>query len=164
MIKERIRATYHRLPYKALPVKVTKILVMESASELNCFPNKHGISKYYSPRQILHKKSLDYDHDCKYYFGQCVQAHEETTNTQAGRTKEALYMRPIEGGHQVYSLATDEVTRCTKVTPLPVPPSVIEAVNGVAAKQKQKGLRITAKNGTVQYPGFPVYASCVTHP
>ena len=49
VIKERIRATYHRLPYKALPVKVMKILVMESASKLNYFPNKHGISKYCSP-------------------------------------------------------------------------------------------------------------------
>ena len=126
-----------------------KILVMESASKLNYFPNKHGISKYYSPRQILLKRSLDYDHDCKYYFGQCVQAHEETTNTQAGCTKEALCMRPIEGGHQVYSPATDEVTRCTKVTPLPVPPSVIDAVNDIAAKQKQKGSHITARNGTV---------------
>ena len=100
-LKERIRATYHRLPYKALPVKVMKILVMESASKLNYFPNKHGISKYYSPRQILHKRSLDCEHDCKYYFGQYVQAHEETTNTQKGRTKEAPCMRPIEGGHQV---------------------------------------------------------------
>ena len=60
-------------------------------------------------------------------------------------------MRPIEGGHQVYSLATDEVTRCTKVTPLPVPPSVIDAVNNIAAQQKQKGLRITARNGAVLY-------------
>ena len=126
-----------------------KVLVMESASKLNYFPNKHGISKCYSRRQILHKQSLDYKHDCKYYFGQCVQAHKETTNTQAGHTKEALCMRPIEGGHQVYSLATDEVTRCVKVTPLPVPPSVIKAANNIAAKQKQKGSRITARDGTV---------------
>ena len=55
VIKERIRATYHRLPYKALPVKVMKILVVESASKLNYFPNEHGISKCYSPRQILLK-------------------------------------------------------------------------------------------------------------
>ena len=59
VIKERIRATYHRRPYKAPPVKVMKILVMESASKLNYFPNKHGISKCYSPRQILLKRSLE---------------------------------------------------------------------------------------------------------
>ena len=47
LIKERIRATYHRLPFQALPIKVMKVLVMESAKKPNFFPNKHGISKYF---------------------------------------------------------------------------------------------------------------------
>ena len=35
VLKERIRATYHRLPFKALPIKVMKLLVMETARKLN---------------------------------------------------------------------------------------------------------------------------------
>ena len=57
-IKERVRATFHRLPYKALPKPIMKVLVLESARKLNYFPNKHGISPHYSPRQIVHQQTL----------------------------------------------------------------------------------------------------------
>ena len=152
-LKERIRATYHRLPYKALPTKALKVLVMESAKKPNYFPNKHGISKYFSPRQILHRENLDYEKHCKYYFGQYVQAHDEPQplNSQEARTLDALYMRPLPLGHQVYDLTTDELVTRHKVTPLPVPNHVIEAVNNIAAKQGHKGLKIQAKDGTVLY-------------
>ena len=59
VFKERIRSTYHCPPFKALPKAVMKALVMESAKKLNFFPNKYGISNYYSPRQIVHWVTLD---------------------------------------------------------------------------------------------------------
>ena len=55
-LKERIRATYHRLPYKAIPKTIMKTLVTESAQKMNYFPAKHGISKYFSPRMIVHRQ------------------------------------------------------------------------------------------------------------
>ena len=152
-LKERIRAAYHRLPYKALPIKVMKVLVMDSARKPNFFPNKYGISKYFSPRQLLHRLSLDYDKHCKYYLGQYVQAHDEPEprNSQQARTIDALYLRPVAGGHEVYNLATDSIITRVKVTPLPVPQHVIDTVNRIADRQHQKGLRITAYNGRVLY-------------
>ena len=50
VIKERVRATYHRLPYRHLTRTLVKILVTESAKKLNFFPAKNGVSQYYSPR------------------------------------------------------------------------------------------------------------------
>jgi ribosome-interacting GTPase 1 len=44
VIKERVRATFHRLPYKQITKTMTKILVMEAAKRLNFFPAKQGIS------------------------------------------------------------------------------------------------------------------------
>ena len=131
VLKERIRATYHRLPFKALPIKVMKLLVMETARKLNYFPNQCGISQYYSPRQILHKESLDYDRHCRYHLGQYVQAHDdrEPKNDQNPRTLDALYIRPVDSGHDVYSLSTGEIFNRARVTPLPITPSVIDAVN-----------------------------------
>ena len=35
VIKERVRAHYHRLPYKQLTKKMTKVLVMDAAKKLN---------------------------------------------------------------------------------------------------------------------------------
>jgi hypothetical protein len=48
-IKERIRAAYHRLPYKAIPRIMINYLAMIQAKKLNVFPVKGGVSKYYSP-------------------------------------------------------------------------------------------------------------------
>ena len=44
---------------------------------INMFPAKHGVSAYYSPEAIITQKSLDYDRDCKYSFGEYVQACHE---------------------------------------------------------------------------------------
>jgi hypothetical protein len=38
---------------------------MESTKKLNFFPNRHGVSKHYSPRMILHHENLDYDRHYK---------------------------------------------------------------------------------------------------
>jgi hypothetical protein len=77
VIKEWIRATYHRLPYDHLPCIMVKVLVNDSAQKLNFFPAKNGISQYYSPRMILHQRNLNYDMHCQYAFGTYVQAHDE---------------------------------------------------------------------------------------
>jgi hypothetical protein len=94
VIKERIRATYHRLPYDHLPRIMVKVLVNDSAKKLNFFPAKNGISQYYSPRMILHQQNLDYDKHCRYAFGTYVQAHDEPnpSNTNAPHTLDCIYL------------------------------------------------------------------------
>jgi hypothetical protein len=57
VIKERVRATFHHLPYKHLPRLMVKMLVSEAAKKLNFFPAKYEVSPYYSPRMILHQKN-----------------------------------------------------------------------------------------------------------
>ena len=42
VMKERIRATYHQLPFDALPRVVMQVLVAEVASKLNYFPSNGG--------------------------------------------------------------------------------------------------------------------------
>ena len=60
VIKERVQATYHRLPYNHLPRLLIKTLIMELAKKLNFFPAKNGVSPYFSPRMILHQRTLDF--------------------------------------------------------------------------------------------------------
>ena len=52
-IKERIRATFQRLPYKAIPRIMIRYLAMVSGMQMNFFPAKGGVSTYYSPRMIM---------------------------------------------------------------------------------------------------------------
>jgi hypothetical protein len=96
-IKERIRAAYRRLPYKALPRQLIQYLVQTQASQLNLFPAKGGISLYYSPRTILGLPTLDYVKHCTVPFGAYVQANHKTnqTNSNASQTIDAIYFRPV---------------------------------------------------------------------
>jgi hypothetical protein len=93
-IKERVRAAYHQLPYKALPRQLIQNLVTTQASKLNLFLAKGGISPYYSPRTILGLPPLDYDKHCAVPFGAYIQASHETnqTNSNAARTIDAIYL------------------------------------------------------------------------
>jgi hypothetical protein len=97
-IQERVRATYHRLPYDDLPRTMVKYPVMESAKQLNYFPNKNGVSKYYSPRMILHQENINYDRHCEYHFGEYVLAHDDPkrTNTNASRALDCIYLRALD--------------------------------------------------------------------
>ena len=56
---------------------LVKYLATESTKKLNFFLAKHGISKYYSPRMILHHQNLDYNKHCKSSIGQYVIAHDK---------------------------------------------------------------------------------------
>ncbi|KAG7361761.1 hypothetical protein IV203_036862 [Nitzschia inconspicua] len=63
-IKERVRATYHSLPFKAVPKLFIKEPMAETANKLNFFPPKNGVSEYNSPREILSHQQLDYTKNC----------------------------------------------------------------------------------------------------
>ncbi|KAL7556597.1 hypothetical protein ACA910_003488 [Epithemia clementina (nom. ined.)] len=69
IIKERVRATFHRLPFTKITKIMTQILVMECAKQLNFFPPKDSVSTQYSPRMILHHEPLDYQRHCGTPFG-----------------------------------------------------------------------------------------------
>ena len=45
LIKERVRAAYHQLPYERLPKKLLIAMAMQATTKLNYFPAKHGASE-----------------------------------------------------------------------------------------------------------------------
>ena len=112
VLKERVRAVYHRIPYDRLPRVMVIMMVTEAARKLNFFPAKYGVSKYYSPRMIMHHQNLDYEKHCKFSFGTYVQAHDEPqpSNTQQARTLDCIYLRPAanaQGGHECFHIPTN---------------------------------------------------------
>ncbi len=157
VIKERVRASYHRLPYQHLPRLMVKLLVSESAKKLNFFPAKHGVSPYYSPRMILHQRHLDYAKHCQYAFGTYVQAHEEPSpsNTNAPRTLDCIYLRyndNLQGGHQLLHLPTNSLITRRQVTPVPITPAIINQVHALATQEQMpKGLKLANRTGQLFY-------------
>ena len=157
VIKERVRATYHRLPYIHLTRMLVKMLVTESAKKLNFFPAKNGVSQYYSPRMILHQRSLDYSRHCQYAMGTYVQAHDEPTvsNTNAPRSLDCIYLRyndNAQGGHELLHLPTNAVIKRRTVTPVPITPAIIKQVHALAAQERMpEGLKIENRTGQLFY-------------
>jgi len=157
VIKERVRATFHGLPYQSIPKIMVITLVMESARKLNMFPPKDGLSDVYSPRAILHQVPLDYKKHCSVPFGTYVQANNEAkpTNSQKPRTLDCIYLKPTDnpqGGHQVLDLSTGRTRERPIVHKIPVTEHVIQRVNALAKRQHMPmGLKVQAKDNTVLY-------------
>jgi hypothetical protein len=155
VIKERFRATFHRLPFTKLPATMVKILAMESTKKLNFFPPSNGLSPYYSPRMIIHQENLDFHKHCMIPFGTYIQAHNEPVNlnSQHPRTLDCVYLRYLnnkQGGHELLDLQTGSIITRRQVTPLPMTRNVIEMVHTRADKDKMpSGLKITTKHGMV---------------
>ena len=129
---------------------------MECTKKLNFFPPKGGISKYYSPREILHHQKLDYGKHCTIPQFSYVQAHDEPnpTNSQAPRSIDCIYLRPLsnaQGGHELLNLLTGRVITRRKVTIIPMPTTVIKAVEDMAASDGIKSLQLKTKSGSILY-------------
>jgi hypothetical protein len=156
-IKERIRAAYHRLPYKAIPQIMINYLAMIQANQLNLFPTKGGVSKYYySPRMILNQTNLDYTKHCVVPFGAYVQANHESTKTSSNvtRTLDMIYLRPAQnqqGGHELMDLNSGQLISRNVVQEVAVTDVVIKAVENMAYQQGFKSLKFKNRNGVIYH-------------
>ena len=157
VIKERFRATFHRLPFTKLPSVMVKIFAMEVTKKLNFFPPRGGVSPYYSPRMILHQQNLEYNKHCAIAFGTYVQAHHEptATNSQSPRTLDCIYLRYVDnlqGGHQLLDLRTGKTIKRRTVTQVPITQHVIDLVHEMADNDgMQAGLKIETRSGKILF-------------
>jgi hypothetical protein len=125
---------------------MVKYLVMESAKQLNYFPNKNGVSKYYN---------IDYERHCEYRIGEYVLAHDEPkrTNTNAPQALDCIYLRALDSiqeGHELLHLQTNSVIKRRKLTKRVLTPSIIRMVYRlVEIDEMPKGLKIANRADTL---------------
>ena len=157
-IKERVRVNFYQLPFKCLPQVLVIILVTEATKKLNYVPARHGISKYYSPRMIVHKTGLNYKKHCEFTTGSYVQANhddQKKKNTNAPRTLDGIYLRyntAHQGGHEILHLPTYKIISRSFCTKIPMTKQVIEHVDAIGYKQKMpSGLKIDNRYNTTLY-------------
>ncbi|MGC9237926.1 MAG: hypothetical protein ACP5GF_13725, partial [Thiomonas sp.] len=156
-IAERIRCAYHNLPYKAILKLMLCYLSMVSTKQLNLFPAKGGVSSYLSPHVILGGRNIDYNKHCQVPFGAYVQAVQENNpkNTNAPRTIDAIYLRPvdnIQGGHELMDLNSGRLITRPRVVEIPITNLVIKAVEAMAEEQGIKSLKLQNRRKTIFYP------------
>jgi hypothetical protein len=87
-------------------------------------------------------------------FGAYVQANHETnqTNSNAARTRDAIYLRPainMQGGHELYDLNSNRVITRARVTQIPVTDEVIRATERIAKDQGFKTLKFKNRKGAI---------------
>ena len=106
------------------------------------------MSNYFSPHNILQKRSIDYQKHLEHSFGSYVIAsHEEKIkNNPKPRGLDAIYIRPaknLQGGHEVMDLATGRVITRPKVTPMRMTNLVVNHVNNMAKKQGLRSMKFS---------------------
>ena len=82
---------------------------------MNASPATNGISTVHSPREIVLKRSVDFDLHCRASFGQYIHAHIEAkkTNDMNGQMFSALYLG-LTGNLQGIVKAWDINSGCVK--------------------------------------------------
>jgi hypothetical protein len=95
------------------------------------------VSEMFSPRAIIVRSTIIYQHHCKLEFGMYVQTHEQHDSSMDTRTTGAIALRPTrnsQGGFYFYSLNTGRVVRRNHWTVLPMPGEVIIRIHEIAQR------------------------------
>ena len=142
VIKERVRATKHTLPFKVIPLIMLVELVYFCIFWLNAFPPKSGVSSTHSPCKIITGQQVEFKKHCKLPFGAYVQTHEEPTpsNTQQARTIGAIALGPtgnLQGSYKFLNLRSGKRITRRNWTQLPMPQEVIDRVNQLGVNDGQ---------------------------
>ena len=105
--------------------------------EVDFFPSKGKVIKYYSPRMIMHQENHDFTKPCQISFGAYVQPHNEPNqkNSQHPRTIDYIYLRYVDsmqGGHHSLDLTTGNKIKRRNITQKPITKNVINLVHTLA--------------------------------
>jgi hypothetical protein len=138
-----IKSMWSTLPFIKVPKRIIVELINFVVLWFNAFPPARGISQTYSPRTIMTGTILDYNKHCRLLFGAYVETHEENkhSNTLKERTRAAICFRPtanFQGSYKFLCLRTGRRITRKQFQELPMPTSVITAVEALADRDKQE--------------------------
>ncbi|KAL7463061.1 hypothetical protein ACHAXS_003437 [Conticribra weissflogii] len=136
VIKERARAVTSSLPYRRMPKSILIELLAFVVMWLNAFPNKSGISKTLSPREIVIRQRIDYSKHCKAQFGSYCTVFDDPnpTNTMVAQTQPAVCLGPtgnLQGTYKFFALNTGRVIKRRQFKELPMPKSMVKTIESL---------------------------------
>jgi hypothetical protein len=152
VVKERARAIWSTLPFNRVSNRIIVELINFVVLWLNAPPSS-GISQTYSPRTIMTGITLDYKKHCRLLFGAYVETHGDNkpSNTLKERTRAAICLGPtanFQGSYKFLCLRTGRRIARKQFQELPMPASIIEAVEALADRDKQTGtMEFTDRDG-----------------
>jgi hypothetical protein len=151
-LKELFRVHYHRMPFKAIPRKITEALAYYCAKVSNYYPAKGGLSLYYSPYMIMHQRMVDASKELVAEVGSYVHGFgHDTKSNMAARTIEGIYLGPtddVQEGHRIWNLDTKAEGSRAHIRVLPMTDQIIRMVEEEARLEGVTELRTyTKRNG-----------------
>ena len=155
-VKERTRGTTSGLPFQHLPNIMIKGMVKFELLWLNAITPADGWSRELSPREMVLRWQLDVSVHCKADFGSYCLAYDEPipTNTQAPRARDCICLGPTgnrQGSYRFLDLCSKRVIKRKQFKELPMPDSIIKAVDKMGRKDKQGGRLKFADRRNVEY-------------
>ena len=145
MVKERTRCDTYLLLFPLIPQLVIVHIVYKVIMWLNAFPPKNGITRGFSPRELVTGRTLDFRKDCRADVGAYVEASPDhiVTNTNIDRTDSCIALGPSgnrQGSVKCTKLDNGEVVVQRTVRQIPWPDKLINKVNVLAKKNIKKGI------------------------
>ena len=139
-VKERCRAIINTLPYKLAPF-LLKWLVVHVVTRLNMCPSSTRVDPT-PPRELFLQRKIDYKLDLRISYGEYAQVNAVNTirNSMESRTEPAIALTSLgnlQGSFRFYCISTGGLVTRDQWTPLPLPNSVIEHMNKLAAGEKR---------------------------
>ena len=141
IVKERARAHIcGRLPFTLTNLGNT-MLVLYCVSRINCQQSGSRPGGL-SPRELFSGRRVDGSKDFRAAFGDyAVCTTPKTNNTMASRTEDCVVMLPTgnrTGSFKMLSLSTGHIVTRDQFKILPMPQSIIQALNAMALKEGKK--------------------------
>jgi len=124
-------------------------MVEDCAYKTNFFPLKGGVSSYYSPRAIVEKKQLNFDHHLQHAYGEYVLAPSTTNNTPKTRMIDCIYLSPSyneQGGHELYNVHSEAKITRPHVESIPIPNTIIQLVHDLGEADEMTGIQFHTKH------------------
>ena len=141
VIKERVRAHIcGRLPF-TLTLMGLSMLILYCASRLN-YQHSGTRPGGLSPREAFSGQRVDGSRDFRVAFGDYVQSTTpNTNNTMTSRTDDCIAMLPTgnrTGSVKMFSIATGKIVSRDNFKILPMPESVVNHMNKLAANEGRR--------------------------
>ena len=145
LVKERVRCYTSLLPFPLIPQLVIVHIVYNVIMWLNPFPPKNGITRGFSPRELVTGRTLDFRKDCRADVGAYVEASPDhiVTNTNIDRTDSCIALGPSgnrQGSVKCLNLDNGKVLVRRTVRKMPWPDDLPKKVNVLAKKNIKKAI------------------------
>jgi hypothetical protein len=153
LIKERVRCILHASPFH-VPRSILPYCVQFAVRAINLIGR--GGEGNISPRELFTGQRVDYNVDVRVSFGEYVQTlPSETDNSMSERSNGCIALLPCgnaTGTVMFYHLATKRVISRDKWVALPMPDSVINFLNDLAAAESGKS-KLPLRDPSFTYRG-----------